>query len=234
MQAITSRGTVLRFTALCFVALLGFESASAGDCGDYVAGKRVPCACGDTVVSDTKLRGDDPVVQERCRLGGLRIAGDPALSSLTLDLAGFGIRGMMAGYGIDVISGGEEGVTILGGAGDKSAQITGFSIGLRATRGQNLRRAERLHLVGNRREGAMIDSRGTILLGLQASKNGGDGLLLRGSGGRVLDLVSRDNAGRGLALSGNGLIAAGLSTGNKGGNVVDKGARNDVSGVRLE
>ncbi len=78
------------------LATFGLVGAGeAANCGD-TAGPfktRVPCACGDTVVTNTRLRATDPVVMSFC--GGFEI--DAALvigaDNVTLDCAGRKIRG---------------------------------------------------------------------------------------------------------------------------------------------
>ena len=78
------------------VATFGLVSAGeAADCGDTAGPSktRVPCACGDTVVTNTRLRATDPVVTSFC--GGFDI--DAALvigaDHVILDCAGRKIRG---------------------------------------------------------------------------------------------------------------------------------------------
>ena len=44
--------------ALACSLLVGAGQVGAKNCGDDVAGQDVPCACGDTVVSDVALNGD--------------------------------------------------------------------------------------------------------------------------------------------------------------------------------
>ena len=213
------------------------ESAVAKDCGDHVggdgvAGRRVACACGDTVVTDTRLRAEDPVVRERCRLNGLRVRAGELASTITLDLAGLGIRGMMAGVGIDIVHGGDDGALVRGGDTDDRGQVTGFSIGLSMSRAGTLRRVENLKVVGCAREGLDINSRGTLVLGVETTHNGGHGIRVGGTGGRILDMVSTANAGHGLMLVADGVIVTGLFEGNTLGPFVVKGRRNDTSGVR--
>ena len=55
---------------LAVAVLLVAPQAGAKLCGDNVGGRDVPCACGDTVVSDVTL-GDDPVVDAVCPADGL-------------------------------------------------------------------------------------------------------------------------------------------------------------------
>ncbi len=101
---------------VCLVSLLPARTF-AKECGDDVSGHRVPCDCGDTVVSNTTLRPDDPIVSGRCRGDGLKIEADAMAETLILDLAGLTIVGGGAGVGIEVESGGSEGAVIIGDRG---------------------------------------------------------------------------------------------------------------------
>ena len=67
---------------------------SAADCGNSAGagGARVPCACSDSVVTDTTLEATDPIVVDGC--GEDVVAGlDLIQSSITLDCAGLTIDG---------------------------------------------------------------------------------------------------------------------------------------------
>jgi parallel beta-helix repeat protein len=67
---------------------------SSADCGDSAGadGARVPCACGDSVVTDTTLEATDPIVVDGC--GADVVAGlDLVQPSITLDCAGLTIDG---------------------------------------------------------------------------------------------------------------------------------------------
>jgi parallel beta-helix repeat protein len=66
----------------------------AADCGDSAGagGARVPCACGDSVVSDATIEATDPIVTDGC--GADVVAGlDVVRPSITLDCAGLTIDG---------------------------------------------------------------------------------------------------------------------------------------------
>ena len=94
------------------VALLVTFSASgaladhrAGTCGDTAHfGLDVPCACGDTVVTDTILDSSDPVLQGGCFPVGLLVAGGVTLDAHALNPPGPGLcdgsRGFATGIQI--------------------------------------------------------------------------------------------------------------------------------------
>ena len=111
----------------------GRTPALAAECGDDVGGTRVACSCGDTVVSDTTLRPDDPVSRVRCDHDGLVVRAPRGAASIALDLAGLSIVGSGQGSGIRIIDGGEYGALIIGGVPGRPAEIAGFRNGVRAT-----------------------------------------------------------------------------------------------------
>ncbi len=81
---------------LCGAVLATFGLVSAGEaasCGDTAGPNktRVPCACGDTVVTSTRLRATDPVVTIACTETdeALIIGAD----NITLDCRGLAISG---------------------------------------------------------------------------------------------------------------------------------------------
>jgi parallel beta-helix repeat protein len=68
---------------------------AAADCGDSagVGGARVPCACGDSVVTDTTLEATDPIVSGGCDDPNVVAGLDLSQPSITLDCAGLTIDG---------------------------------------------------------------------------------------------------------------------------------------------
>jgi parallel beta-helix repeat protein len=66
----------------------------AADCGDEAGagGARVPCACGDAVVTNTMLQATDPIVMDGCR-DDVAAGLDLVQPSITLDCAGLTIDG---------------------------------------------------------------------------------------------------------------------------------------------
>src|SRR5262245_19101579 len=97
----------------------------AADCGDTTGpgGTRVPCACGDRVTTDTKLKDTDPVVStgpaDVCGGSGLSVG---FLGGGTLNCNRLTLRGSGSGAGVSL----EEtpGVTV------KNCTVTGFSVGI--------------------------------------------------------------------------------------------------------
>src|SRR5688572_18541302 len=95
--------------------LASIQPALAKECGDDLEGRRVACACRDTVVSDTVLRPGDPVVSGRCNQGGLVLRARSLAETIRLDLAGLSIVGSGVGDGISVVEGGSDGAVLVGG-----------------------------------------------------------------------------------------------------------------------
>lgn len=126
---------------LCGAVLATFGLVGAGEaanCGDTAGPRRsrVPCACGDTVVTNTRLRSTDPVVTNICDSlaipAALVIGGD----GITLDCAGLKIRGGTEDHGIGltgILIQDRNGVTVRG------CQIEFFFDGIASTgRGNRL------------------------------------------------------------------------------------------------
>lgn len=81
---------MLRQILASFMAVLMTAAgapAGAADCGDTAGpgGVRVACGCGDSVTTNTVLRGTDPVVTTVCTSIGLIIAADDITSALQTD-----------------------------------------------------------------------------------------------------------------------------------------------------
>lgn len=90
---------------LCGAVLATFGLVGAGEaanCGDTAGPRRsrVPCACGDTVVTNTRLRSADPVVTNICDSLAIQAALVIGGDGIALDCAGLKIRGGTEGHGI--------------------------------------------------------------------------------------------------------------------------------------
>src|SRR5262245_29359650 len=114
---------MIRQTLAAFLVILVTAPgaiSSAADCGDKAGGggTRVACACGDTVITNTSLRANDPVVTTVCPGLGLSIGAD----HVALNCNGREISGDPSDDGIAVV--GRTGVTVRG------CTITGFARGL--------------------------------------------------------------------------------------------------------
>jgi hypothetical protein len=233
--------------AIVTCALLCARSAPAraGLCGDDVAGRDVPCACGDVVVSSVVL-GDDPVARSVCPDEGLivRVAG--MSTAVTIDLAGATLRGSGRGTGIWVIAGGDGGARVVSSAG--RATIEGFRDGILAHGTAALGLLDGVVVTRSVRDGVRIDGRGYEVRATEAHNAGRDGFSLTGQGflisntyavasGRHGYLVAARNATIGSPAGGN----EGRGNGDSGfrvsgaGNLISRcvAERNAGDGVRL-
>jgi hypothetical protein len=203
----------------------------AGVCGDKVNGVRIPCHCGDLVVSDTTLRADDPVTTTRCLLDGLIVRAPSTAESLVLNLAGLSIVGRGDGIGLRIDGGGSDGVRIIGGEGTARGEIVGFGIGVFSPRSDALSRVENLAVKGNRRDGLRLRSSGALIINLETVDNGGDGLHLSGYGGRIVNIKAAGNREVGVRLRTRDTLISGQAVANSGHGIVSDGAGNDISGM---
>jgi hypothetical protein len=198
--------------ALAAALVLAAGPARAA-CGDDVDGARVPCRCGDTVVSSTRLEPGDPVVQERCSSDGLRIraAGN---EPLVLDLAGLTILGRGRGVGIRVISGAAGGVSILGAGEGGHGGVVGFGQGLSARGQRTLRQVRNVAFEGNTRDGVALRGAGTELRGIVSRRNGRDGVRVGGRSPKLSGVEAIDNGRYGLRVTGKSASIGAATSGN--------------------
>ncbi|MCW5891689.1 MAG: hypothetical protein KIT14_14230 [bacterium] len=164
------------------VSAAGVLPAEARRCGDDVDGRgtAIRCACGDVVVSDVRLRADDPVAVGTCATDGLVI---DASAPVTVTLDGVVLRGAGRGTGLRVLGGG----VVLAGPGG----VERFDVGVSAGPGA-LARAVAVAARDNRRDGFLVRGDDTELIDCVAEDNGRDGVARSGrpprlEGGRVAD-----------------------------------------------
>jgi len=170
------------------IAMAVFCGSAQAACGDDVDGVRVPCACGDVVVSDVRLADEDPVVRERCSSDGLLVRAANDAASIRVDLDGNAIVGLGGGTGIRVLRGGRDGAVIVGGTADRPGQVAGFRNGVRASGTRAVAEIRNLNVTGNTAEGIVVRGDETSLVNVVADKNGRDGLRVsRGSHRRAKD-----------------------------------------------
>ena len=216
--------------ALLFSLILavGATSAAAGVCGDDVGGERVPCACGDTVVTAARLQRSDPIVGATCSGNGLVIDAARDVESVTLDLAGFSIIGDSGGTGILVRDGGSEGAYVIGGPDGRPGQIAAFRVGVSARATRGIRGAANLIVSGNEQDGVRIAGRAAVLSGIVADENGRSGIVARGRDHALDGVAARDNGHNDLRVSGNGNYVATEETTTSRGNARVTGRGNVV------
>jgi hypothetical protein len=218
--------------AIATMLLASLASAAyAAPCGDDVSGKRVPCRCGDTVVSDTQLTPQDPVVTQRCPLDGLAIRADEYAEGITLNLSGNAIEGSGAGIGIRVDYGGADGARIIGASRNRRGIIRNFENGVVSVASSAIASISRLEVRGNRRTGLQLTIAGVVLDDVVAAGNGDDGIRARGSGGVLINVEASGNGGRGIALATNDATVDAIAKNNGESGIVVGGPRNDLSGA---
>lgn len=204
------------FASIAFVCLL-HTAALAVDCGDTTGpdGTRMPCACGDTVTTNTLLRPTDPVVSTVCGGDGLTIGAD----ALTLDCRKRVLRG--SGFGRDVkgiVLDARTGVTVqycvaenfgIGIIAKDSEHLTLVHNTLRANvygilfNGVTDSRVERNQVSGNLTDGLFIeDCSSNTLTKNTVANNGEDGIKLNfaATGNLILANTITGNDDDGIAV----------------------------------
>jgi len=224
-----------RGASACALLIATAHEAGAAACGDNIDGKRVACACGDTVLSDTVLWPTDPVVTEACSDDGLTLLAASDADSLTLNLGGQSIAGRGHGTGIRVARGGRFGAVIVGGdEGDARAEIARFGTGIRASGRDDLREVRSLDVHDNTADGLRIHSSGVSLEDVRSEGNGRDGVSLSGHGNEVSGVTARDNARDGLKVRGSAATVSANTTDNGRNGTVIGGRGNRVEKIRTQ
>lgn len=177
---------------LSALALLFYASAvHAKLCGDYVQGQDVPCACGDTVVSDVVLT-DDPVASTVCPGDGLVVRAGGA-SAIIIDLNGMTLRGSGQGAGLWVLYGGPGGARIV--STGQVAHLEGFRDGVVAQGSDSLHVLDNVVAARSRRDGVRVHGANYIVHASQAIDSGHDGFALGGHDFQATATLAR-NSGR--------------------------------------
>ncbi len=227
----SARARVVLFSVLLLCAPNLSQEARAALCGDDVQGRRVPCACGDVVVSDTTLQAGDPVVAERCQGSGLFLKARPGAQSLRLDLAGLSLLGSGFGSGIRVVNGGRRGAVITGDSSSGKAEIVGFGTGIFAHGTRAVLEVSGVTVKGSRGNGLWLRSSGARVTNVSSQKNGGDGFRLDGHACVYSGLSASGNHGSGLRLSGESAMVDGRLEANLGNGATVSGRGHDLTGV---
>ncbi len=192
-----------RLARLCLtlsVVVLFAGPSAAKLCGNDVQGRAVPCACGDTVVSDVVL-ADDPVGHTVCSGDGLIVRAAQAKRGVTIDLHGRSLRGTGNGTGIWIVNGGPGGARLL--SRGQAARITGFRDGVVARGGNSVAWIEGILAAGNARDGVRVQAPGYTIRGVEAQDSGRDGFSLGGVGFRVTDSRALRSGRFGYFVMGN-------------------------------
>lgn len=213
-----------RVLVALFAASIVPLSAAAKLCGDDVGGQDVPCACGDTVVSDLVL-GDDPVGNARCASDALVVRANGAPRSVTIDLGGKTLRGNGQGAGLWIVYGGPGGARVVSTGG--RATIEGFRDGIVAHGANTATLIEGVVVTASGRDGMRVGGPGFEVRNTEVRNAGRDAYSLGGGGFRVTGsravssrrfayfVMGRDGtigaAGAGAAAEGSGAVGFNLS-----------------------
>lgn len=194
--------------------LLAGQAALAGPhaCGDDVAGRVVPCACGDTLVSSRTLDDRDPVTHETCDGTGLTVKIAARQHGATLALGGRALRGTGEGAGLEIVAGGADGLTIAG-----PGAIEGFDIGVLAPTG-TVHAVRDVVAVDNASDGFVIGGSGFAVTGCEAARNGQDGFALRGTGFQLDGNRATANRRHGFSIAGRDAAIGTLDGNTASGN----------------
>jgi hypothetical protein len=197
--------TRLSQLAVLTVALSSYGAAALATlCGDDVGGRDVPCACGDTVVSDLTLSGD-PIAADTCVSDGLIVRALDATAAITIDLAGHTLQGKGNGTGILVIYGGPGGARIV--SSGTRATIEEFRDGVSAHGGDSLSALEDVIVLRSARDGVRVHADGYQVRNVDARASGRDGFAIMGSRFRVVGTLAGANARNGYFVMGrNGML----------------------------
>ena len=181
-------------------------------CGDDVDGSRVPCACGDTVVSDLTL-SDDPVTTTPCAGDGLVIRAAAADHGVTIDLAGKTLQGTGSGFGLWFVYGGPGGARLLSSGG--RATLVGFTDGIIAHGIDSVASIDNVLLRKPKRDGVHVAARNYQIHAVEVQDAGRDAVV---AGGRGFDIRATrvSNSRRfGFLISGLGGTIGGLGEGDE-------------------
>jgi hypothetical protein len=192
--------------------LLAPAGASAKLCGDDVGGQDVPCACGDTVVSDVRLDAD-PVASTVCPADALIVRAPDAADSLSIDLGGQTLRGSGAGVGLWVLHGGPGGARIVSTGG--SATIQGFRDGVVAHGPPSIALLEHVIVRDSGRDGVrLFDVNGATVRNAEVFDSGRDGFTVGGKDYVMTSTRAVNSTRHGYHLMGGGARIGLMGAGN--------------------
>ncbi len=203
--------------------------ARAKPCGDDVAGRDVPCACGDVVVSDLSLT-DDPVTRTVCKGDGLVVRAPKAAQGITIDLRGKTLRGSGGGTGLWVIQGGPGGAHIRSSLGP--ATLAGFRDGVVARGHNSLASIENLIVQDSGRDGVRLNVAGAAVHSVTVNGARRNGFAVGGHRVELSDTQAIDSGrfgyfvgGSDMILGSDGAAAVARGSGRAGFSVVGMGHR---------
>jgi hypothetical protein len=189
-----------KWLGLVISMLLAAPAGAMRPCGDDVDGHatRVPCSCGDLLVSSHTLTAADHVTHGSCPGMGLVVAAD---GPVTLDLNGRTLSGNGQGTGVLVVRGRLD---LLG-----PGTIEGFENGVLARGSAALGSIMAIRSAHNRLDGFFAEADSYTIQGSVAEENGRDGFALGGSAYAVDGNRSVGNHRYGFSVWGMGAHVGG-------------------------
>jgi hypothetical protein len=185
---------------LSALALLFYTSAAyANLCGDNVQGQGVPCACGDTVVSDVVLTPDHPVANTVCPGDGLVVRSGGA-SGITIDLNGMTLRGSGQGAGLWLLYGGSGGARIV--STGQVAHLEGFRDGVVAQGADSLAVLDNVAVARSVRDGVRVHGANYSVHATDVVDSGRDGFSFGGHDYEATATRAMNNGRYGYSVTG--------------------------------
>jgi hypothetical protein len=197
---------------LCLAVLCAATAARAKLCGDDVQGRDVPCACGDTVVSDLTLT-DDPVARTVCPGDGLIVRAIDATHGVTIDLRGKALRGTGHGTGVWIIYGGPGGARLV--SSGRRARIDGFFDGVVGRGADSVALIDRIIVLRSKQDGIRVHARGYAIRNTDARASGRDGFGLNGHRYQITHTRAVDSKHIGYFVMGEGATIGAPGAGNR-------------------
>lgn len=181
-------------------------------CGDDVDGQDVPCACGDTLVSNLVL-GADPLLDAPCPQDGLivRAASDVA-AGVRIDLQGRTLRGTGTGTAVWVVYGGPGGAQIVSSNG--RATLEGFRDGISAHGADTVALVDGVTVAGSGRDAVRLMGPAFEIRNTDARTSGRDGFSLGGGGYRLTSTQAIDSKRFGYFIMGQDSVIGEPGAGN--------------------
>ena len=209
-------------------------------CGDTTGpgGTDVPCDCGSTVTTNTKLGSGDTICGATCPDDGLIVG--PEVTEL--DMADCAISGSDTAVGIDASGSSDlylKGGFVAGfGTGILADDATGARIenvhvsgqvgaGISATGTNN---SIRINQVSGNGPGIVSEGAGALIETNSVRSNDGNGITASGDEVRVLGNSAQSNTGAGIVFTGNGgTVSRNSAVRNGGDGITVDGTGNTVS-----
>lgn len=175
--------------------------AAAELCGDDVDGRKVPCACGDIVVSSVALAGDPITQGSPCPRDGLIVRAPDTRRPLIIDLGGATLRGSGRGAGIRIVAGGPAGARVI--SSGATGTIAGFGDGIAARGRDTVALIEDVVIADSQRDGVRVSGPDFEIRRVEVQTAKRDGFSLGGLGFRIAETRAADCGRFGYSVMGH-------------------------------